>query len=403
MTTIIAQDPTLDLERGVLTDATPPCLSLYQPTSRHHPENRQDPIRFGNLVTELERSLASEHPPDRVASLLAPFRALAEDAAFWEHAADGLAVLGSSDGIRVYRLQRPVPSLAIVADSFHLKPLRRILQSADRFQVLALDRGGIALYEGNRDTLDEIPLAEQVPRTMTEALGTELTEPHLTVASYGSVRGAHAPGMRRDVQGAHSATHHGHGGGSEDEASDTERFFRAVDRAVLKQHLQHTQLPLLLAGLPEHLEVYRRISQNPHLLGDGIPAHPAALDSLEELRERAWTAVAPRYEARLAALADKFGSARAQNRGASEVEAVARAAAEGRVESVMLEAERQIPGRVDAKTGKVTSGQLENPTVDDVLDDIGELVAARGGEVVVVPADRMPTTTGVAAVYRFAV
>ncbi|MGQ0699043.1 MAG: hypothetical protein ACT4PZ_12470 [Panacagrimonas sp.] len=29
---------------------TPPCLSLYQPTHRHRPDNQQDPIRFRNLV-----------------------------------------------------------------------------------------------------------------------------------------------------------------------------------------------------------------------------------------------------------------------------------------------------------------------------------------------------------------
>ena len=34
-----------------------PCLSLYQPTHRHHPENQQDPIRFRNLLKELETSI----------------------------------------------------------------------------------------------------------------------------------------------------------------------------------------------------------------------------------------------------------------------------------------------------------------------------------------------------------
>ena len=35
-----------------------PRLSLYQPTHRHHPDNAQDSIRFGNLVKRLEASLA---------------------------------------------------------------------------------------------------------------------------------------------------------------------------------------------------------------------------------------------------------------------------------------------------------------------------------------------------------
>ena len=28
----------------------PPCLSLYQPTHRSHPDRKQDPIRFRNLA-----------------------------------------------------------------------------------------------------------------------------------------------------------------------------------------------------------------------------------------------------------------------------------------------------------------------------------------------------------------
>ena len=39
-----------------------PCLSLYQPTHRSHPENQQDPIRFRNLVNELETSRGQKYP-----------------------------------------------------------------------------------------------------------------------------------------------------------------------------------------------------------------------------------------------------------------------------------------------------------------------------------------------------
>jgi hypothetical protein len=39
--------------------------------------------------------------------------------------------------------------------------------------------------------------------------------------------------------------------------------------------------------------------------------------------------------------------------------------------------------------------------VDDLLDDLGERVLATGGEVVVVPTERMPTESGLAAIYRY--
>jgi len=68
----------------------------------------------------------------------------------------------------------------------------------------------------------------------------------------------------------------------------------------------------------------------------------------------------------------------------------------------MIDADRQIPGRIDPATGRIEFDDLaQRPEVDDLLDDLGELVLKMGGQVVVVPAQRMPTQTGAAATYRF--
>jgi hypothetical protein len=66
-----------------------------------------------------------------------------------------------------------------------------------------------------------------------------------------------------------------------------------------------------------------------------------------------------------------------------------------------LEADRVVPGTSDATSGRVTFDELAHPRVDDLLDDLAELIPKKGGEVVVVPAERMPTPSGVAAIYRF--
>jgi hypothetical protein len=44
---------------------------------------------------------------------------------------------------------------------------------------------------------------------------------------------------------------------------------------------------------------------------------------------------------------------------------------------------------------------MARPDVDDLLDDLGEQVLARKGEVLVVPGTDMPTRTGIAATFRF--
>jgi len=364
----------------------PPCISLYQPTHRHHPENEQDPIRFRNLVKALEESLRQKYPTCEVQPLLEQFRALAIDRDFWNHTLDGLAVLGASGTFLVYRLQRPVAELAIVADSFHTKPLMRIRQSADRYQVLGLSLTEIKLFEGNRDALDEIELAHGVPRTIVEALGEELTDPHQAVASYGGVRG---PAMK-----------HGHGAKSDEAGIDAERFFRAVDRAVLEHHSRTSDLPLLLAALPQHHHLFRKVSHNPFLMAEGIDVNPDA-QAIDALRESAWRVVEPHYLARLADLIETFGGARSEGLGADDPAQVAEAVVAGRVATLLIEADRQIPGRIDSANGALEFDELKHPEVDDILDDVGELVMDAGGRVVVVPAEQMPTATGIAAIYRY--
>ncbi len=378
-----------DYAAGVLDNRDPPCLSLYQPTHRHHPDNQQDSIRFGNLVKTLEESLLKQVPKKEVRLLLEPFLALADDRDFWNHTSDGLAVLGAKDFFRIYKLQRPVAELAVVADSFHVKPLIRILQSADRYHVLGLNRQEIKIFEGNRDGMDEIELHQDVPRKLTDALGEELTDPHLTVASYGG------------KGGSQSTMHHGHGGKKDEVDKDTERFFRIVDRWILEHYSKPSGLPLILAALPEHHHTFHELSVNPFLTDDSIDIHPDSLSSIDELRVRAWQIMEPHYLARLAALVEKFNNARPQNLSDDDLAQVARAVVGGRVDTLLIEAQREIPGRIIEVTGEIEFDDLEHPELDDVLDDLGLLALKMGGQVVIVPTDRMPTKTGIAAIYRY--
>jgi hypothetical protein len=69
--------------------------------------------------------------------------------------------------------------------------------------------------------------------------------------------------------------------------------------------------------------------------------------------------------------------------------------------SVVKNLDRQLPGRLDGATGRIARDDLGRPEVDDLLDDLAELTLTRGGGVVVVPGERMPTATGLAAIYRF--
>jgi hypothetical protein len=227
------QQFTTEIITDLLAAHPAPCISLYQPTHRRRPDTAQDPIRFRNLLAEAERSLRQNYPGRDVRTLLSPLRAHERDSAFWDNQLDGLAIFAAPDSLRIVQLQRPVPARVVVAASFHLKPLLRITQSADRFRVLCLSREHVALHEGNRYVLDPVETGD-VPRSLVEALGDERSEPHLTVSSYG---GAGGPGM-----------HHGHGSKKDEDDIDLERYFRVLDRALNKHLAGSPALPLILAA-----------------------------------------------------------------------------------------------------------------------------------------------------------
>lgn len=365
-----------------------PRISLYQPTHRHHPENQQDSIRFRGLVKSLESLLLENHQAAEVRSLLEPFEALGADVEFWNHTLDGLAFFAAPGWCKVVVLQRTVQELTVVADSFHTKPLRRMLQTADRYQVLGLNLHEIKLYEGDRDTLEEIDLAEGIPHTINAALGEELTESHQTVASYGGVS---------DSTGAMS---HGHGGKSDEVDIDADRFFRAMDRGVMETYSRPSGLPLILAALPEHHHLFHEVSHNPSLVAEGIKFHPDSI-SLDELRECAWAIFEPLYQARLAALGSDYAVANSKKLGLNDLKQIGEAAAAGRVATLLIEADREIAGHIHDGSGNIHLGESEHPLGDDLLDDLGERVLKMGGRVFVVPSERMPTTTGAAATCRY--
>ncbi|HMN37718.1 MAG TPA: hypothetical protein PKD49_08425 [Hyphomicrobium sp.] len=375
-----------DYPTVLLAGHEPPCVSLYQPTHRSYPDRQQDPIRFRNLVKAIESSLKQKYAAREISSLLKPFHDLAADPAFWNRALDGLAMFVAPDMLKIYRLQRPVRALTVVADSFHTKPLMRILQSADRYHILGLNRRNMRLFEANRYAVDEIEPAPEVPRSVADVVEEKSGEPERKRRVYGA-----GPG---------GTTSHGTDVRQDEIESETERFFRAVDRAVLDYHSRPSGLPLLLAALPEHHHLFRSVSRNPFLVAQAIDVDAGAVSN-DDFRERAWQIMLPFYLERLNSLIERFGVARTQGLAATDTADIAKAAAAGRISTLLIEADREVPGHFDPASGAIEFAPLDHPRVDDLLDDLGEHALRTGGEVVIVPAGRMPTGTGIAAIYRF--
>jgi len=372
--------------QDMITKEDGPLISLYQPTHKSFPDNKQDPIVFKNLLRVIENSLKQRETDDLIDSIMKPFYELKEDTEFWSNTSGGLAVLASQNRCIVYILHSPVKEFAVVANSFHIKPLIKAFQSTERYHLLGLSRENFTLYQGNQFGFEEIAIEQGAPRTMKEVLGDQLSESYL---SHGSYAGAGGPTM-----------YHGHGDVKQEIDKDTEKYFRYVDSYVFENYSKAEKLPLVLVSLAEYHSEFKKLSSNPYLLEQGISKSIDALD-LDEMSKRAQTIIDAINMEKIQKLADSYAKSEAKSLGSSDLTQVTKAAYESRVETLLIEEDKIVPGKIDDKTGKVKADDIDSPDYDDILDDLAELVLSSGGDVFVLPKDKMPCTTGIAAIFRY--
>lgn len=371
-----------------------PYLSLYMPMARSFPDQEQNPVRYRNLLRKLrdqvENGSANADP-----ALLEPFDALLHEDELWRSPRDGLAVIGGSGVFKVYSLHQPVEELVRVDQQPCLKPLMRISQSGGAFQVLCVTRDAVRLFQGDQNVLEEVELHPDVPRNLEQALGDELTAKNQSGNPHGFSRAADR------TSGA--ARHEAGGGGKQDEIDiDRERYFRAIDKAIVEHHAR-SGLPLILAALPRNQAAYRAVSHHPTLLDEGIAQDPGLMDAAG-LREEAATIITRRHNASLDSALERYGVAQGQKLASNDIGEIGEAVFAGRVSLLLVESGRDIPGTVDMQSGAVQlDGEPdgEMATGADVLDQLIPRAVQNGAEVVMLPQGLVPGSSGAAAVFRF--
>ena len=251
--------------------------------------------------------------------------------------------------------------------------------------MLCLSHEDFTLYQGNRYGFSEIVLEPDVPKTLEEVLGKQLSEPYLTQGSFGGTGGP--------------AIYHGQGDKKEEADKDTEKYFRYVDHFVFENYSKPLKLPLILVSLKEYHSHFKEISHNPYLIAEGINASPATLEK-EQLIGKAYEFIEHINSIKKQELAQSYRKAEAESLGSSDIPEVSMSAYENRVETILIEADKIIPGKIDT-AGEVILGDIDDPHCDDILDDLAALVLRKRGCVVILPKDKMPSLTGVAAIYRY--
>lgn len=360
-------------------------VSLFIPTHRvgGGKESEADRLRWKNLLGAVEAALLEDgHEQRDVAQLLAPARELHGDGMAWSHMADGLAMYLAPGWSAMYRVPLELPELAAIGSGFVLGPVLPLL-SDQNYVVLTLSQRHVRVLRGSRDRIGELDVPS-VPSAFEDVF-----EPDGPASD--SVPRPTASGRSGQAGSVY------YGGGSADNVhkEDVTEFFREVARGV-EEHLAGRTIPMILAGLPEWVAVYRTINTYPHLLDAAIERNPDDM-SADDLRTAAWGLVETRLAQDSARLLDRYQEQLARGNGAATPEDVAAAAAEGRVDTLLISADGCYTGNPDGPA-IVRPGRDEDD-VCGVVDAAARATLRNGGAVRVL--EELPDAAPVAAVMRY--
>ena len=393
--------------RMLLRPRKTPCVSLAVPTHRA-PAGDGDPVVLRHLADHVSQTLSATRSRAETERIIAPWRSLETDPLFWKRTGDGFVGYAADGESWIVPLDGPLEPAAHVGPRFDTLPLVRRLASTERRRVAIATSRQVRVCDAStsgdgRVTLAPVPLRDATGRTIPDGVVArdaivELVheEPHRVMHGMGAIG---------------DAVHGGFGSRSEGIDDDTRRFlhdaatFLAAAPQAPPGGLVLVGLPrvvaALAAGLPRNHGPREEVSIDPGLLGEAELAHHLG-DLLRGARRR-----------REQALADTFREARAQGRASGDFVEAARAAVAGRIDTLLLEDGRAEPGRIDPRTGVVdfppepdgpvgsSAAAGDRAIDDDLFGALADLVLGHSGDVVILPVERMPTRTGIAATYRW--
>jgi hypothetical protein len=350
-----------------------PSVSIVLPTTPVTPDTDVDRLQLRALTEEAISQLeAAGTERGAVADLQEAFANLIDDDEFWRFQARSLLVYATPESVITYRLPTSVEPLVAVSDRFHLKPLLRATGFTNNGYVLALADGGVRLIEVAADLPAAPVQLADLPADAASAVGKA------------SINDRSPRGRLM---------------GSEGKKVWLRQYARQVDRA-LRERLAGRDVPLVLAAVQSLGAIFRSVNTYPHLAAAGIEGNPERLSD-GELAQAARSVLDGLNQQRLADWRERFAQRREQGRASTDVAQVARAATFEAVQSLLVDMDQVMDGRIDETDGRIEEAPTAGADSYGLLDEIARRVLLSGGEVMAVRKEDLPDESPVAAILRY--
>jgi len=329
-----------------------PALSILLPTHRTSPDNKQDPILVKNLVDEAKRRLSEEFSKREIEPLFDRLDSLVAEIDY-PYTLDGLALYIGPDIAKLYNLPFSVQARVVIDKTFATRDLVYGLHREQPYWLLLLSQGSTRLISATGETLEEI---------CDQNFPLEMTGP-----------GATAP-LPFDADTSYLDDR-------------IRRFFQQVDKA-LGEYIDDSS-PLIVGGVVRQISFFQEVSQYTSAIVGTLTGNfdktslpeliPQVLPIMQSVRQTQKTEALQALDAAVSA-----------QKVISTLGEVWRLAQEGRGQLLLVEKNYHVPA-VLSENGDLVLVENVGGTevIDDAVDEIIEVVLAKGGRVALVEEDSL--------------
>lgn len=350
-------------------------VTIYLKTTPLTQDIEKARISLKNLRKEaVDQLQAAGVEKRRIWPIEEKIEALEEDDDFWVTQAHSLAIFVTPERIRHFRLANRLERSVHVSDRFHMKPLLRATTFSNSAYILALAEDSIRLIDVTAEGEANIVKVADMPKSVSDALGKSTLNDR-----------------------AHSRR----AAGDEGKNLRLRQFVRMVDKAVMGA-IRTSDRPLILAAADPLENFYRGHCAYDHLAPKAIEGNPEH-KSEAELSEAARPIITELQQEEIAELRDLYGARQSDGRASSDLSTVARAAAQGAIETLLVDMEVEIHGTL-ADDGSLTLAETPGAGTYGVADAIAMQAMHMGARVVAVRKDDLPdANAALSAILRYAV
>ena len=315
-----------------------PMLSLYLSKDTAILDQKTITERWKDLILKAEFVLLKDYTRSFVEEFMKELKE-GKYLEKFENLDRGVVVFYSLEGFNgelgFLKVQSSINDLIVVADSFHIKPLIRIRNNVKGFFIVTMSSRAINVLIENNGHLVKLD-------------------------SY-----RNEPGIDGNNK------------------KDSKEFFLNASQELNKLFTAY-RLPIVLAGVKDHINHMKRLVDQSMLMDQFVVGNVEKIKALD-LQEKVYDILTPYYDKLEQCALKDLEAAMTNGRAITFLEDIAISAVYGKISKLFVVENRFVWGSINQKTGEIFIAPRQvNAHDDDVLDDLCQIVLAKGGEVVVV-------------------